>query len=529
MKACTAEQMREIDRRAVSEYGMPSLLLMENAGRAVAQRLLMLLEEPACRRGIEGREIVVLCGKGNNGGDGFVAARHLHNRGFSVTCRLAGDPSDVKGDARVNLDLARRLGIPVRPFKEDVPGDLAGELDAARWVVDALLGTGFQGEPRGTVAAMIRAANLAARPTLAVDVPSGMDADTGHVSAVHVRATETITFGLPKLGLLSYPGRAAAGSLTVADICLPRPLLEDPAIRTEWITGERAAALWPPRPATTHKGDSGRLFILAGSAGLAGAAALACEGALRAGAGLVTLGIPASLHDVMAVKLTEAMTLPLPEIETRAHSPDSAGQVRERLRNGGALAAGPGFGRDPRSGELLRAVLAGCPVPVVVDADGLYLLSPAGEGTFPARCVITPHPGEMARLLGTETSEVESNRVETARGAAARFGCVVVLKGPATVVAAPDGRLAINSSGGAALATGGTGDTLTGILGACLARGLEPYEAAVGAVFLHGLAGEIAGERFGAPGAIAGDVAASVPEALRRLHTGEIPLPCRIV
>jgi NAD(P)H-hydrate epimerase len=243
----------------------------------------------------------------------------------------------------------------------------------------------------------------------------------------------------------------------------------------------------------------------------------------------VTLGIPRGLNPILEVKLTEAMTLPLPETEHQAHSPESLDVVRGWLGRVDALAVGPGFGRDPRSGELIRAVLRDCLIPAVVDADGLFLLSPAAEETFPARCVITPHPAEMARLLGTETAEVQSNRLEVAKTAAARLGCVVVLKGAGTIVAAPDGRAAINSSGSPALATGGTGDVLTGMVAACLARDLEPYEAAVAAVYLHGIAGEVSGERFGAPGAVAGDVVAAIPEALRRLSTGEIPPLCRMI
>lgn len=509
--------MRSIDERAVAEYGTPSLLLMENAGRAVAERALGML-------GRRGGRVEVVCGKGNNGGDGFVAARHLFNRGVEVRCLLAGAPEEVRGDARVNLDLARKLGIQVEPITEGSPPELGGDL-----VLDALLGTGFQGTPRGAVAAGIEAIHRSEIPALAVDVPSGLNADTGEAGDLCVRAAETVTFGLPKVGLAVYPGRALAGELTVAHISLPRPLLEEESLRAEWITAERAAPLWPARDRLAHKGDSGRVFVLAGSPGLTGAATLACEAALRAGAGLVTLGIPASLNPILEVKLTEAMTLLLPETEGGAHSPASLDRVREHLKGTGALAAGPGFGRDPLTGELLRGVLDGCPVPVVVDADGLFLLSPADEHTFPERCVITPHPGEMARLLGTEVGTVQSNRIETARDAAAKFGCVVVLKGPATLVAAPDGRLAVNSSGGPALASGGTGDTLTGITAACLARGLEPFEAAVAAVFLHGAAGDVAGERFGAPGAVAGDVAAAIPDALRRLQTGELPLPYRIM
>jgi len=513
MKACTAEQMRAIDRRAAAEFGMPTLLLMENAGAAVAERALALLA------GCASPLVHVLCGRGNNGGDGFVAARRLANRGVRVACSLAGDRSGVGGDARTNLDLLEKLGVAVRPW--------AGAPLRADLLIDALLGTGFHGAPRAPIADAIAAINASGAPVLSVDLPSGLDADTGRAAGACVRASETVTFGLPKLGLLVEPGRALAGMLTVADISLPRPLLEESALTAEWITAARAAPLWPPRDGMAHKGDSGRLFVLAGSPGLTGAAALATEAAMRAGVGLVTLGIPASLNPILEVKLTEAMTLPLPETEGGAHSLASLETVRKRLRGSGALAAGPGFGRDPRSGELLRAVLAECPVPVVVDADGLSLLSPAEPGVFPPRCVLTPHPGEMARLLGTEVAAVQSNRIATVREAAARLGCVVVLKGPATLVAAPDGRLGVNSTGGPALATGGTGDVLTGVTAACLARGLDPYDAAVAAVYLHGLAGEVAEERFGAPGALAGDVLAALPEALRRLRTGETPLPCR--
>lgn len=512
MKACTADQMRAIDRRAADEFGMPSLLLMENAGRAVAERACALL------RAQSGKRVRVLCGKGNNGGDGFVAARHLANHGVPVECVLAGQSDEVRGDARVNLELLDRLGVPVLQF---VPGSIT-ELDADL-LIDALLGTGFRGTPRGPVGDAIAAVNASALPVVAVDMPSGLDADAG--TAGHcVRATETVTFGLPKLGLLTEEGRRYAGRLTIANISLPRPLLEDGMLRAEWITARRVRPLWPARDPAAHKADAGKLFVLAGAPGLTGAAAMCCEAALRAGAGLVTLGIPDSLYPILAAKLTEAMALPLPAADGH-HVPAALETIWERVRSSGALAAGPGFGRDPRSGELLRQLFADCPAPAVVDADGLNLLAPAGGGTFPANGVITPHPLEMARLLGTEVKSIQSNRIETAREAAGRFGCVVVLKGPATVIAAPDGRLGVNSSGGPALATGGTGDVLTGILGAALARGLEPYEAAVASVFLHGLAGEVAGEQFGAPGTLASDVIRSIPEALRRLRHDEVGEP----
>jgi NAD(P)H-hydrate epimerase len=514
MKACTAEQMRAMDERAVRECGLPSLLLMENAGRAVAERAIAMLAalpspNPCVR---------IFCGRGNNGGDGFVAARHLLSRGVRTECVVAGDPSRIRGDARTNLSLLEHQRHPVLSY-------LSGPSPRADLFIDALLGTGFSGEPNGPVAEAIDTINRSEAPVLSVDLPSGLNADTGRPASKCVQATETVTFALPKLGLLVYPGRSLAGRVTVAGICLPHMVVEEGARDAEWITAERAQALWPIREFSAHKGSAGRLFVLAGSVGLTGAATLTCEAALRSGAGLVTLGIPASLNDILEAKLTEAMTLPLPETASRAHSPEALEVVRDRVRRSDAFAAGPGFGRDPLSGELLRALLADCPVPCVVDADGLNLLAPANEKTFPARCVITPHPGEMARLLGTEVAAIESNRVEAVKNAAAKLGCVVLLKGPATLVAAPDGRLGVNSSGGPALATGGTGDLLTGVIAAGMARGLDPYEAAAGAAFIHGVAGEVAGERFGAPGAVAGDVMQSLPEALRRLHAGEIALP----
>jgi ADP-dependent NAD(P)H-hydrate dehydratase / NAD(P)H-hydrate epimerase len=516
MRIATPEEMRAVDRRAVEEYGMPSLLLMENAGRAAADRAVALLRETGART------VLVLCGRGNNGGDGFVAARHLWNRGVPVRCCLFGDPEELQGDPLVNFDLLRRLGVPVSPPPMD-PASPARET----LVIDALVGTGFRGELTGALAEAVEALTRAGGPVLAVDVPSGLNAETGQVAGPCVRATETITFGAPKVGLVTHPGREFRGNLTVAHISLPRPLLAE--LPVEWVTAERAAPLWPVRPPGAHKGDAGRLFLLAGSPGMTGAAVLAAQGALRAGAGLVTVGVPLGLNPILEVKLTEAMTVPLPETAFGCLGLPALEVVRDRLRAAGACAVGPGLGQSSETGDLLRELLAECGLPMVLDADALNLLAPAGAGTFPPQAILTPHPGEMARLLGTSVETVQSNRLDTARRAAERFGCTVVLKGPASVVASPDGRVAINSSGHAALATGGTGDVLTGVIAAVLARGVSGFEAAVAGVFLHGAAGEIAGARLGAPGAVAGDVVFALPEAIRRLQTGEIPEPYRTV
>jgi len=535
MRVATAEQMREIDRRAVEEFGMPSLLLMENAGAAVARQALAMArdgDEPAGAAG-SGCAFLVFCGPGNNGGDGFVAARHLHNRGHAVTCVLAGARGSVRGDARVNLDLAERLGVPVLPLAEVTPQ----HLDGPDVIIDALLGTGARGAPRGVIQEAIGWLAHSQAPILSVDVPSGLNADTGEAAGECVEPDHIITFGAAKPAYVE-PLCRSLGLVTVADISLPHPLLEGDPHLPEWLTATSVVGSWCLRSPEAHKGTDGRLLVVGGSPGLTGAPALCADGALRIGAGLVTVATPQALNPILEVKLTEAMTLPLPEAEDGGHGPGGLPLLEPWLRAEGPptrLVLGPGLGRGAGAGELARGLLA-VPGPwlAVVDADALNLLAPADEHTFPRlpdgepRCVITPHPGEMARLLGTDVEAVQSNRLETAREAAGRWGCVVVLKGPATVIAAPDGRAAFNSTGGPALATGGTGDVLAGMIGALLGP-CDPYEAACAAVFTHGVAGEIAGTTHGAPGAVAGDVVAAIPEALRRLRAGEIPPPCRTI
>ncbi|MBI3910239.1 MAG: NAD(P)H-hydrate dehydratase [Armatimonadetes bacterium] len=510
MKACTAAEMRDIDRRATAEYGIPSLMLMENAGRAVAE----VVRERLPRRDAR---VAVVCGRGNNGGDGFVAARHLWNEGRPVTVWLTVEAERVQGDALVNLEIVRRLGMPLQICPHAAPAQLEADL-----VVDALYGTGLKGEIRGVGAEFITAIEKAGAPVVAVDIPSGLDADTGTWANACVRAEVTVTFGLPKVGLLVWPGRGRVGDLRVADISLPPPLLSQETLRHEWIDASAVAPRLPRRRPEAHKGDAGRVFVLAGSVGLTGAATLAAGGALRGGAGLVTLGIPRSLNDILETKVTEVMTLPLPETPSRAlsGSTEAMDAIRAGTRSADALALGPGLGRDPATGALVRALLGEWNRPLVVDADGLNLVAPADERTFPPQAVVTPHPGELARLLGTAIEEVQSNRLDSARRAAARFGCVVVLKGAATLVAAPDGRLAINSSGTPALATGGTGDVLTGLIAALLGQGLAPFDAAAAGVFIHGLAGELAAAEVGGVGMAAGDMLACIPRALRLVAEG---------
>jgi NAD(P)H-hydrate epimerase len=334
-----------------------------------------------------------------------------------------------------------------------------------------------------------------------------------------VRAAATVTLALPKLGLALYPGREAAGTLEVGEIGLPRGMLTDPRLLAEWIDAGLVRRLLPPRAPTAHKGDSGRVLLVAGSEGMAGAAALSATAAVRGGAGLVTLGVPRSLLGVLMAKVTEVMTFPLAETGTGGADRDALPALQERARAADVLAVGPGLGQHPRTGELLRGLIAGWERGLILDADALNLLAPASPGSLPAQAVLTPHPGELARLLGTTVPEIESDRVAAVRRAVAVCGCVVLLKGAATLVAAPDGRLAVNPTGTPAMATGGVGDVLTGLIGALLAQQLLPFEAAAAGAYLHGLAGELAAAAVGGPGMAASDLLAHLPAA-RALVTG---------
>jgi NAD(P)H-hydrate epimerase len=509
LRVATSEEMRELDRRATAEFNLPALLLMENAGAAVAREAVHLLQIRLSSSSPRPPVVVVVAGRGNNGGDGFVAARHLQALGCQVTVTLAGAEKKVQGNARANLEMARAAGIKLEPISA------APERFDADLIIDALLGTGLKGAVTGLAAELIAAMNRSSCPVLAVDVPSGLEADTGRAD-IAVQAAVTVTFALPKVGLLCYPGKAHAGDLVVASIGMPRPLLEeDVSPQTYALDRHQVRALLPDRPPDANKGTFGRALIIAGSEGMTGAAALAAEGAGRIGAGLVFVAVPQSLLPVLEQKLTEALKIGLPETPTRAHTIHAWDTLAERLASSTALAVGPGLGRHPDTVQLVRRLLKEAHCPVVIDADGLNAVAPAGPDTFPAHSAITPHPGEMGRLMGLDTAQVQADRLQTAREAATRFGCVVVLKGAGTVVAEPGGTAWINPTGNAGLATGGTGDVLTGALVGLLAQGLSPLDAARAAVYLHGLAGELAAAEIGDAGTLAGDLLPRLPAALR--------------
>ncbi|MHB9144935.1 MAG: NAD(P)H-hydrate dehydratase [Symbiobacteriia bacterium] len=515
MKVAYNRQVRSIDQRASNDFGVPSLLLMENAGAGVAAAAQRLLPD-----GSQG-PVLVLAGKGNNGGDGLVAARHLQAAGLAVTVALFADPQDLTGDARTNLEIAQRCGLDISIVRSEAElGGLAGlAYLGPALVIDALLGTGVTGAPRGLMAAGIRFVNGMAAPVLAVDIPSGLDADTGRAEGDCVRATCTVTMGCLKPGLLQYPGRDLAGEVQVVSIGWPLPAVQAEKLSLAVTTAAEAAALLPRRRPDAHKGDAGHLFVAAGSRGLTGAAALTSLAGLRSGAGLVTLGTPASQQPVLAGRLTEVMTLALPETASQSLAEAALPAILEFLEHADALALGPGFGRDPGSAALVRQLAVAAPRPAVVDADALHAL--AGQldllrGAVAPR-VLTPHPGEMAVLLGRPVQDVQGDRIGAAREAARLASAVVVLKGAPTVIASPDGEVRLNPTGNAALATAGSGDVLTGMIGGLLAQGCSAWDAAVVGVYLHGICGDLAAAAVGPVGALAGDFLDRIPAGLQRV------------
>ena len=526
MKTVTAAEMRSIDRCTIEELGIPGVVLMEHAGRAVFHSTMRIWGE----QGGSGA-VSVVCGRGNNGGDGFVVARHLRNHGVPVRVCALAEKDQISGDARINLDILEKMGVKVNYIKSG--SELREVLDGSLLVVDAILGTGARGAPVGLVLDAIREINSLGVPVVAVDVPSGIDADTGAVPGDCVRAVETVTFGFVKRGLVMYPAARYTGRVIIADISIPEAALSELQLNVELVEPETVAGLLPELPPDAHKGNRGHVLFVGGSTGLTGAVTLSALASLRAGVGLTTVAVPRSLNGIMEVKLTEAMTKPVADTGEGSFAIEALEEVVHLSTGMGVLAVGPGIGRHPETGEFVKALLKSVKVPVVVDADGLYPFSgnPSLLKGREGPTIITPHPGEMGRLMGISTAQVQSDRVATARACARETGAIVVLKGAATVIAEPpngngpaDGDVWINCTGNPGMATGGSGDVLTGVIAGLLCRGLSPSLAAVAGVFLHGLAGDIAAEGLGMNGVVAGDIVDRIPEAWVRCVKGNVKL-----
>jgi hydroxyethylthiazole kinase-like uncharacterized protein yjeF len=509
--------MREADRRTIEEIGLPGAVLMENAGAAVVQAI----EERFPRA----QRVLVLCGKGNNGGDGFVIARRLLGRRPDVV--LLGRRADVKGDARIHLGAYERSGGTLVEAPDDGAWAAArGRLLEADLIVDAMLGTGLVSAPSGVVATVIADLASVRAGIVAVDLPSGVRSESGEVSWPAVRATLTVTFGAPKHGHVLPPACELAGELRIANIGIPVSLLSAGTQLSLIEDGDVARAL-PLRTAASHKGDYGHVLVIAGSVGKTGAAALCAAGALRVGAGLVTVATPADALPMLQASLrAEAMTEPLPLTEGGGLGKDAVERALEIAKSRDVVVLGPGLGAGADVRAFVRELLERCERPMVIDADGLNAIAPSGKGAGAlallrrtTATVVTPHPGEMARLTGSTVAEVQRRRLEVARTFALETGATVVLKGQRTIVADADGHAAVNPTGNPGMASGGMGDVLAGITGALLARGVPSLMAASAAVFLHGRAGDEAAKRIGEDAMLAGDVVQSIGVAIESLGT----------
>lgn len=515
MKLVTAKEMKALDVQAQNDYAMPGILLMDNAAQAVAEAVHEALTA------LEGERVVIFCGGGNNGGDGLGVARWLQSYGVSVRAFVVGAALDaVQGDAALELAMFTKAGGRVEALSTEddwVLADLAAS--KADVLVDALLGTGFHGELEGDVLRACELLNKSEKYILAVDVPTGVNADNGAVSENAVRADHTVTMALVKTGLLLYPGREYCGDIELADISMPVKLVEEYQSDKYRLTDEIVRELLPLRKANAHKGDAGRVVICAGSPGYTGAAALASDAAVKAGAGLVSLYTPLSSRDVLAIKLTEVMVHGLLERMPGILGGGAASDVASSAEAADVLAIGPGLGTSESTQEAVRTILQKITTPVVIDADALTALAGHTEilAAMQAQKVLTPHPGEMARLTGLEIAEIEADRINVAKKYAEQWQAIVVLKGAPTVIGCPNGTVYVNSTGNSSLATGGSGDVLTGIIAGLAAQEISLQEAAICGVYLHGLAAELTGIDIGLA---AGELAALLPQAREQVLYG---------
>jgi ADP-dependent NAD(P)H-hydrate dehydratase / NAD(P)H-hydrate epimerase len=514
MRILTAAQMREADRFTIEEIGIPSLVLMENAGRQVVAAMEAAFEERLAGR------VGVLCGRGNNGGDGFVVARTLLQRGIDTSVFVIGALADVRGDARTNLDILGRLGITVVEVADEQSWELHfSEISGCTLLVDAIFGTGLKAAVSGMLETVIADVNAAGIPVVSIDLPSGMSADTPHLVGDCITASMTVTLAAPKVPLVLPPAEARAGDVVIADIGIPYEVIDGlEGQHIELLTPEQLRELVHPRAADSHKGDFGHVTVVAGSLGKTGAAYLTAMAALRSGAGLVTVATPAACLPILAAMAPEFMTEPLGDGGRVTVTAAAIDRVLELAQD--VVACGPGIGRSPEVAEFMRALLDRATVPLVLDADAITVLADDPgriTGRDDRHVIITPHPGEMARLVGAPVEDVQANRIQVASDFATTHRVYVVLKGHRTLLATPEGRVYINPTGNPGMATGGTGDVLTGMIAAWLAQLLDAEAACRLAIFLHGSAGDLSEADSGQVAMTATDLLDHLGDALTGL------------
>ena len=512
MKVVSGETMQQMDKRTINEFGIPGLTLMENAGRRCVETII-------AEFGAAGyRKVVIVAGKGNNGGDGYVIARLLSEQGWNVHVCVVADRDDISGDAAANLD---RLNNEMITFCSDLGSirQCLSGLTAQEILVDALLGTGLKSNVRGIYTEVIELINASAAPVFAVDIPSGVDSGTGKVLGKAVRADFTATFAAAKVGNVLYPGAELCGTLRVVDIGIPTEVINGSS-GFDFVDSNTARQLLKIRGRQAHKGECGHCLIVAGSTGKSGAAAMSANSALRAGSGLVTVAVPVSLNAIMEVKTTEAMTLPLPDGDTGFIGDAAFSSIIAAATGKDVIAVGPGMSSTPSTVALVRRLVGELSQPLILDADALNAVAVDCEVLLHRKStdvILTPHPGEMARLACMSIAAVEQDRIAAARAFSTRYNVFLLLKGARTVIATPDGEIAINGSGNPGMASGGMGDVLTGVIAALLAQRYEPFTACKLGAFLHGLAADLVAGKKGEIGITAVDVQECLPYAYKQL------------
>lgn len=509
--------MRRADERAIKTYGIPGVVLMENAGAGIALAIARRMPHLA------GKTVLIICGKGNNGGDGFVVARHLASIGARIHVALVGSATSYRGDALTNYRILKAMA------RDGVEPITIGRADAASLakvsridvIVDAIFGTGFSGKLPRSVARLIEWINTQGVPIVSIDIPSGVEGSTGRVASVAVKANRTVTMAAVKTGLLCSAGREHTGAIEVVDIGMPSAVLLDRRHKTFLFTPEDARKALPKRPLHAHKYSVGKVFILAGAKGYTGAAVLSALGALKSGAGAVHVGVPESVYPIVARKLTEPVIVPLPSTKEGSVALAAKDKIFERMEWADVVALGPGLSRHSEVMKLLGEIFGRGHRRMVIDADGLFLLSQLGLKALPrngSAAILTPHTGEFAGLSGLSSREIESNRVACARSFAHKHHVGLLLKGAPTATAMPDGTVVLNSSGNPGLATVGSGDVLTGLVAGLWAQGCSPLEAASTGAFLHGRSGDLAAAKLGERSLVAGDLIEFLPFTFQELE-----------
>lgn len=507
--------MQKIDKYSIENIGISGVVLMENAGKGVTDYILDHFEDS--------RKIFIFCGKGNNGGDGFVVARHLHNKGKNVSVFIIGDKNKITGDAKVNLDIISKMGIRIDEYDEKNLKSTNMKLLHSDLIVDAIFGTGLDSPVRGIYGNMIDLINQSNKPVVSIDLPSGLCADHGRILGKVVKADSTLTFGLPKLCHYLYPAASFVGDLKIIDIGFPKDLESIKNINLEYISDIDYRDYLLTRTRDSHKGSFGHVLILGGSPGKTGAPIMAAEGALRCGAGLVSCGVPESLNPVLESQLIEAMTVPLAETSEKTLDHDSLSIISKFIkeRKITTLAIGPGISTNPQTGKLVIDLIKKTKLHMVIDADALNLISMEKTKNFltrkDAKLILTPHPGEMARLINKDIQYIRDNPINVAEDFAKKYGVILVLKGAPTIIASPEGKVFINSTGNPGLAKGGSGDVLTGIIAAFIHQVKDPLLAAILGVHLHGYTADLCSVYIPELSIVASDILQQLSEALNLL------------